>query len=248
MAKTNPFINNKFFDRIPHHVFIVSIFSFSCLFFLTREFIYFRDYGIIFDGVTRILNGEVIYRDFGIPIGPLVFAIPVLVLYLFEETFFYLQLSQMIINFFLIYSFYYLIKEITNNNFIILLSVFLYIVFFTLALTHPWYNNIAILFLNLSLIYAVRAKLIWHFALCGLFTSATILSKQDIGIVVAFALLIMFSLGQFFDNKKNDLVSIIVFTSSIFFGIFLILSLFDFKQGLIWTTYSLVRHHQILKS
>ena len=46
--------------------------------FLARNYMYFRDYSIIFDGAYRISQGYAPYKDFGLPLGPISFYLPTL--------------------------------------------------------------------------------------------------------------------------------------------------------------------------
>ena len=42
----------------------------------SRLLIYFRDYAIVFEGAHRMSLGQVPMKDFGTPVGPLVFLMP----------------------------------------------------------------------------------------------------------------------------------------------------------------------------
>ena len=69
---TNTYIRElSSYKKILLLTLILSIFL--ILQFLIREYIFFRDHAIFWDGLLRIQSGQVLYKDFGVPVGPVSF-------------------------------------------------------------------------------------------------------------------------------------------------------------------------------
>jgi hypothetical protein len=125
--------------------FLVICFALVSLFFFQRHFLLFRDYSILWEGAYRLSLGQMPFRDFGTPVGPVSFLIPALFFKLFSASWFVMQLSQMFENVILLILAYQLLKRLqftqSNINKAIACFAFFYLVF----LSHPWYNSGAFL-------------------------------------------------------------------------------------------------------
>jgi hypothetical protein len=94
--------------------FILSLFV-----FFQREIIFFRDYAIIWDGATRMINGEVLYKDFGVPFGPIPLLIPYYFMSFFGVSWLNFQIIQHIQNFLLLLNVVLLMRTLLEGNFVI---------------------------------------------------------------------------------------------------------------------------------
>ena len=112
----------------------------------------------MWDGAYRLSQGLTPYSDFGLPIGPVSFYLPALFFYLFGATWLNLQLSQLLINFFLIISAWKLLNLLSSSKIEIYLGVFIFTINYIILLSHPWYNITAILLFLLSILLILYDK------------------------------------------------------------------------------------------
>ena len=103
-------------------IFIFVLINLLGLFFLTRDFIYFRDYAIIFDGASRIVQGGKPYTDFGLPVGPTTFLLTAIFFNVLNGEWISLFVTQYFINIIMLLSVFGLYKKLKIESWIIYLS------------------------------------------------------------------------------------------------------------------------------
>lgn len=175
--------------------------------FEIREFVYFRDYSIAFEGSYRLFLGQVPYRDFGSPVGPVSFVIPALFFKLFEPNWTVFLFSQQFQNACLLVLVYALLDKIGTRTVIKRISLLAFSVFYLLLLTHPWYNSTGALLLLAGALCALGSSWISLVA-TGLLTGLAMLTKQDFGLLtllIACFFIALTSLGSDLDKILPDL-------------------------------------------
>ncbi len=221
--------------------------------FSFRKIIFFRDYAIIFEGALRLSLGQIPFNDFGIPMGPISLVIPAIFFKLFGVNWSIFQLSQMLINAFILLVYTNIILIITNKKFIIFSFVITFSFYYLIFITHPWYNTTALLFYLAALFFSLQKNKLW-WLMSGISASFCIFSKQDYGILCIFSIVfvnfIIYSnylelnkLKSFYNYRcflNVELISNIVFFC---FGYFLIFVFFlflwevNFDTALYWFNY-----------
>jgi hypothetical protein len=150
-----------------------------------RNFAYFRDYSITFEGAYRLALGQIPFRDFGSPVGPVSFLIPAIFFKLFGASLQVFQIAQLFTNFIhlvlLVFIFQKLALPLRLQFASMLLFGFAYLIF----LTHPWYNSTGFLTLELVILLSLYQKKRW-ILINGIICAASVLTKQDFGVVSIF--------------------------------------------------------------
>jgi hypothetical protein len=210
--------------------FILSLFV-----FFQREIIFFRDYAIIWDGATRMINGEVLYKDFGVPFGPIPLLIPYYFMSFFGVSWLNFQIIQHIQNFLLLLNVVLLMRTLLEGNFVVNISSFIFVFFCLIFLTHPWYNTTALLFL----FFALNASLIsnkFSYFLSGIFAMFSVFSKQDFGFlsILMVQIIIVFDNYLINDSIKSALKGSFFFWLGLISSIFVLLYIYRFVEIGYW--------------
>ena len=110
--------NNIFNKKILHHseFFLVFFLSLYLILFSQREFIFFRDYSIIYEGAYRISLGQIPFNDFGLPVGPVSLLLPAVMFKIFEPSWDILIISQIILNLLFVLIFHSLLKKLKTKK------------------------------------------------------------------------------------------------------------------------------------
>lgn len=173
--------------------------------FEIRDFVYFRDYSITFEGAYRLFLGQIPYRDFGTPVGPVSFIIPAVFFKIFEPSWNIFMLSQQFQNASMLLLVYVLLGRIGVRSVTKLIALATFSVFYLLLLTHPWYNTTGTLFLLGAVVCAIGPKRVSVMG-AGLLTGFAVLSKQDFGLLtllISGVLVSVTSLG----SDRNTILS-----------------------------------------
>jgi len=167
--------------------FLPEIIGAVCLLFIWtlehyRHFIFFKDYGIIWEAAYRIYLGQIPFFDFSTPVGPGSFLIPALFFKALGPSWNSLQLAQLIQSSILLLSAYFILKKTAVRELNLGISIFVFTFLYLIFLSHPWYNSTAILFLFISLSFTLT-KNHYSFFIAGFFSGISFLTKQDVGIL-----------------------------------------------------------------
>jgi hypothetical protein len=217
--------------------------------FSLRNFVYFRDYSIIFEGAYRVYLGQIPFRDFGSPVGPGSFFIPAIFFKMLGVNWNSMMLAQQFQNCLLLLVLGKLLIQLDVDFNARRISLFFFSFFYLIFLSHPWYNTSALLFMLASVSFAMSNRNIFYI-LSGVFAGIAILTKQDFGVLsLCIALFVLvFKSTNFFSsakNLRNDLglaVKLFMFLSSVVFivGAFIIFT--DFVQFKYWFNYGQSPH------
>jgi len=181
-------------------IFVLLILASILIIHQLRLPIFFRDYSIIFEGAHRMSLGQIPMKDFGIPVGPIGFIVPTLFFEYFGPTWDALLLSQLPQSTGLIISKWLILRRLQLTMSLRCISVFLYALFYVLALSHPWYNITALLLLQLAFYFSMIQRN-YSVMLAGIFAGLTVLTKQDFGAVAIILSSLMLLKFGFFDSK-----------------------------------------------
>lgn len=177
------------FDRFRLYAIleIVLIIGFASI-ALFATFPYRVNIFLSWEGAYRLSQGQVPYRDFGMPLGYMFWVIPALFMKIFGTQMITLVKAQVFINIISGLAFRSILKSLGVQPGVRLLSVLLYCLSFSFFNFWPWYNHTVIVFEVLALaflfrgLFRTRPKLqpLW-LAGCALFVFCSFFTKQDAG-------------------------------------------------------------------
>lgn len=176
MSKTN--IEAKCYDYLTLALSLLV----SFIFFAFSDFVYFRDYAITFEGAYRISIGQLPFRDFFIPIGPVSLLVPALFFKLFQPHWTVFLLAQQFENAMMLFLLYAVLRKLEVQAVITRISLFVFVACYLLLLSHPWYNSTGVLFMFASAYCALFSSR-WFVLFSGLLAGLAALTKQDFGLL-----------------------------------------------------------------
>ncbi len=152
------------------------------------------------EGAYRMYQGQMPYRDFGIPVGYMYWAIPALFFKLFGPQLFTLIKAQVFINLLAGFSFLSILKSLRVQTGIRFISVLLFSISYSFLNYWPWYNHTVIVYELMALAFLmkfisgeqVRRRFFW-LVLAGIFIFFSFFTKQDggaLGLLICLALLL----------------------------------------------------------
>ncbi|MGL1889144.1 MAG: hypothetical protein OCD76_21705 [Reichenbachiella sp.] len=169
------------------------------------------------EGAYRMYQGQVPFKDFGLPLGYMYWVLPTLSFYIFGPYLFSLVKMQVFINIISGLSFMSIAHRFSKDKGLVLIAVSLYVISFSFYNFWPWYNHSVVVyeFIGLAILVHVLSKqenLNWRhlvsLSISALFCFASFFTKQDGG---AFALLLSGSLLLYYSFLKKDWKCITVF-------------------------------------
>lgn len=138
------------------------------------------------EGAYRISEGQVPYKDFGMPMGYMYWVIPAIFFKIFGAQMITLVKAQVFINIISGLAFRSILKSLTVQPGVRLPSVLLYCISFSFFNFWPWYNHSVIVYEIIGLaflmkyLFGAHRKWIW-LSLSALFTFFSFFTKQDGG-------------------------------------------------------------------
>jgi len=150
----------------------------------------FRDYSIIFDGGLRIWHGQIPYRDFFLPLGPMVFYLQAFFDLLAGPNIRAMQLHAGVINAIVLCLFFLYARRNIPTWIALVLTGVLHFCYYG-ATVNPWYNHTALFF------YFIGQVALWNaldddefvpvscLIFSGVCAALAVFSKQDIGGLAA---------------------------------------------------------------
>lgn len=200
-----------------------------------RHFIFFKDYGIIWEAAYRIYLGQIPFIDFSSPVGPGAFLIPALFFELLGPSWHSLQIAQLSQNSILLLSAYLMLKKTGLNGLNISISMLIFTLLYLIFLSHPWYNSTATLFFFVSLTVTF-SKNRYAFFLAGIFSGFSFLTKQDAGVfnLIALVLIAIFINREVLrhHSKAIDLIQSFAGAILVIFGFAFLISFASFNAWL----------------
>lgn len=157
------------------------------------------------EGAYRLSEGQIPYKDFGMPLGYMYWVIPAIFFKIFGAQMITLVKAQVFINILSGLAFRSIMKSLDIQPGIRLLSVLLYCISFSFFNFWPWYNHTVIVYEMVGLAflmnYLLSAKNQWSWlklSLSALFIFFSFFTKQDGGglaFMLCLALLIYYSVN-----------------------------------------------------
>jgi hypothetical protein len=196
------------------------------------------------EGAYRMSQGQIPYRDFGMPLGYMYWVIPSLFFKVFGTQMITLVKAQVFINIISGLAFRSIVKSLSVQPGVRLLSVLLYCISFSFFNFWPWYNHTVIVYemvaLAFLLIYILRTGKGWFFiSLSALFTFFSFFTKQD-GGGLAFLLCFMLLFYHCIHEKRwMPLVVYIGSLSIVAFAVIAPLTRYNFNY---WFNYGQPPH------
>ncbi|MFL5739173.1 MAG: hypothetical protein ACJ75B_03075 [Flavisolibacter sp.] len=178
------------------------------------------------EGAYRISQGEIPYRDFGMPIGYMYWTIPALFFKIFGAKMITLVKAQVFINIISGLAFRSILKSLDVQPGVRLLSVVLYCVSYSFFNFWPWYNHTVIVYefvgLAFLLQYITGKKTHWIWlSLSALFIFFSFFTKQDGG---GMALLLCLALLLYSCFTSRKWMALAIFSASFLIAAFAIIA------------------------
>ncbi len=167
------------------------------------------------EGAYRLSQGQIPYRDFGMPLGYMYWAIPALFFKIFGTQLITLVKAQVFINILSGLAFRSIFKSLDVQPGIRLLSVMLYCISYSFFNFWPWYNHTVIVYEMIGLAFLMHyifksPKWIW-LVLSAFFIFCSFFTKQDGG---GLAFLLAFVLLAWHCIHEKKWMPMLVFTGS----------------------------------
>ena len=214
---------NKIFDSAS--IAIVVLFSILPLF---SDLSYQINLYLTWEGAYRIFEGQVPFRDFGIPMGPCYWIIPALFFKIFGTSLITLAKAQVFINIISGISFYWIMRSLGISNEIKISGLLVYCFSFILGLYWPQYNHTVIVFQFLAIAIMLHGLLhsntkiqIIFLSLSGAVFTISFFTKQDagaMGILIGTFLTLYYSIV----TRKYYLIGVFFTSLGISFALFII--------------------------
>jgi hypothetical protein len=162
------------------------------------------------EGAYRLSQGQVPYRDFGMPLGYMYWVIPAIFFKIFGAKMITLVKAQVLINILSGLAFRSILKSLSVQPGIRLLSVFLYCISFSFFNFWPWYNHTVIVYemigLAFLLYYIFRSQRWYWLSLSALFLFFSFFTKQDGGGLAFFIGVFLMAYHCFREKKWMPLL------------------------------------------
>lgn len=160
------------------------------------------------EGAYRLSQGQVPYRDFGMPLGYMFWVIPALFMKVFGTQMITLVKAQVFINIISGLAFRSILKSLDVQPGVRLLSVLLYCLSFSFFNFWPWYNHTVIVYEVLALAFLLRSVFrvatpyhwLWLVA-SAFFVLCSFLTKQDGGGLAFLLCLALLLVHCIYDRK-----------------------------------------------
>jgi len=151
------------------------------------------------EGAYRIANGQLPYRDFGMPVGYMYWVVPALFFKIFGAQLLTLIKAQVFINIIAGFAFRSILYSVRVSAPIRFAGILLFVLSYSFPNYWPWYNHsvivyelVALAFLLKYLTYTNNRFGYLDIILAGIFTFCSFFTKQDggaLGFVICFVLM-----------------------------------------------------------
>jgi hypothetical protein len=140
---------------------------------------------VTWEGAYRMYEGQVPFRDFGMPLGYGFWLIPYIFFKIFGPYLYSLVIAQAFINFVSLITFRGILRLFNLSPGQTLLSVTVMCLSFVMVNFWPWYNHTVFVYELVGLYFLIRyllkdSKIVW-LILAAFFIALTFLTKQDAG-------------------------------------------------------------------
>jgi hypothetical protein len=204
-------------------VFIIVVFAIVPLF---MKFPYRVNIFLSWEGAYRLSEGQVPFRDYGMPMGYIYWVIPAIFFKIFGTQMITLVKAQVLINILSGLAFRSILKSLSVQPGARLLSVLLYCISFSFFNFWPWYNHTVIVYEMIGLAFLLKyifsANKRWILlSLSALFIFFSFFTKQD-GGGLAFILCLILLL--YYCVKEKQWRPMVIFLSSVVIVAFAIIT------------------------
>jgi len=167
------------------------------------------------EGAYRMYQGQVPYRDFGMPVGYMYWVIPALFFKLFGPQLFTLIKAQAFINILSGLAFRSIFKSLGVQPGVRFAAVLVFCLTYTFSNYWPWYNNTVIVYEFIGLAFLMKYLFTetgrWKYAYlagAGIFTFFSFFTKQDGG---GLAILINLALLGYVALSRREWIPLLAF-------------------------------------
>jgi len=223
-------------------VFIIVLFAVVPLF---MNFPYRVNIFLSWEGAYRISQGQIPFKDFGMPMGYMYWVIPAIFFKLLGTQMITLVKAQVLINILSGLAFRSILKSLDVHRAVRILCVLLYCISFSFFNFWPWYNHTVIVYEMIGLAFLVRYifsdQRKWMLlSLSALFIFFSFFTKQDggaLGFMICVALLIYLCLAE---KKWNALIIFFASSAVVAFAVIAPLMRYNFSY---WFNYGQPPHN-----
>lgn len=195
------------------------------------------------EGAYRLSEGQIPYKDFGMPMGFMYWVIPAVFFKLFGVQMISLIKAQVFINILSGFAFRSILKSCQVQPGVRLLSVILYCISFSFFNFWPWYNHTVIVYEMIALAFLLKYIMSqpkwWWIVLSSLFTFFSFFTKQDGGGLTFFLCLVLVAYHCYFERNLKALLMYV--GSVILIGSLIILPFTNYNFGY-WFNYGQLPH------
>jgi hypothetical protein len=163
------------------------------------------------EGAYRLSQGQIPFKDFGMPLGYMYWVIPALFFKVFGPQMISLVKAQVLINILSGLAFRSILKSLSIQPPVRVLSVFLYCISFSFFNFWPWYNHTVIVYemigLALLMRYLFSANRSWMLlSMSALFVFFSFFTKQDGGALAFLICLALILYDCIYERKWTPLI------------------------------------------
>lgn len=185
------------------------------------------------EGAYRMSQGQIPYKDFGMPLGYMYWVIPAVFFKIFGTQLITLVKAQVFINILSGFTFRSILKSLDVHPGVRLLSVVLYCISFSFFNFWPWYNHTVIVYEMIGLAFLMfyifrNKKWIW-LCLSAFFIFCSFFTKQDSGGLALLLALVLLVYYCFYEKQWRPLV--IFITSYVIVALAIILTITRYNFG-----------------
>lgn len=188
------------------------------------------------EGAYRLSQGQIPFRDFGLPLGGMFWTIPAVFFKIFGPQIITLVKAQAFINILSGFAVRSIFKSLKVSPSVRIASVFLFCLSFSFQNFWPWYNHTVIVYAFIALAFLLKfvlgdnLKFRWYLLVfSSLFTFFSFFTKQDGGGLVFVLCSFLLLYFCWLEKKWSPLVIYIGSTFIFIAGTVLILSQYSFN-------------------
>lgn len=196
------------------------------------------------EGAYRLSQGQMPFKDFGLPMGYMYWVIPAFFFKVFGPQMITLIKAQVFINILSGLAFRSILKSISLQPGLRLLCVFLYCISFSFFNFWPWYNHTVIVYemigLSFLMKYLFSQNKKWiHLSLSALFIFFSFFTKQDGGALAFIICFMLLAYYCIYEKKWSALLIFLLSTAVVAFAMITPLTRFSFDY---WFNYGQPPH------
>ena len=160
------------------------------------------------EGAYRISNGEIPFRDFGMPLGVGFWILPATLFAIFGPYFKVLVLAQSMVNIISIFVVRGILKSFQLNQYLIFILILVFYSSMVMPNYWPWYNHMAVFYQLIGIYFLlkglqseIRKSQLINLSLSAAFGTIALFTKQDIGFLSLLTNLIIVVVYSIFSRK-----------------------------------------------